>query len=167
MLLQTRLELRVPLCCERCEERVKESLLDMDGKLLIIMLEFKGTIPLRGTLFIGSVGFRVETLWCTHQKQVKVWYRYILGSWMSSPKQKHFRHNWRIHLGFTMLTTILFFQFSMLKIYLPHDVIETEEPLCDEPLVYWLCLQGRDVVMHPEIGQSLIFLHSKVMWSPR
>lgn len=62
MLLQTRLELRVPLCCERCEERVKESLLDMDGKLLIIMLAFSGTIPLRGTLFIGSVGFRVETL---------------------------------------------------------------------------------------------------------
>jgi copper chaperone CopZ len=26
-----RLELKVPLCCERCEEKVKESLLDMDG----------------------------------------------------------------------------------------------------------------------------------------
>lgn len=62
MLLQTRLELRVPLCCERCDERVKEALMDMDGKLLIIMLAFSGTIPLRGTLFIGSVGLRVETL---------------------------------------------------------------------------------------------------------
>ncbi len=26
------LELKVPLCCQRCEERVKESLLDMDGE---------------------------------------------------------------------------------------------------------------------------------------
>lgn len=62
MLLQTRLELRVPLCCERCEERIKESLLEMDGKLLIIMLAFSGSIPLRGTLFVGSVALRVETL---------------------------------------------------------------------------------------------------------
>jgi hypothetical protein len=62
MLLQTRLELRVPLCCERCEERIKESLLEMDGKLLIIMLAFSGSIPLRGTLFTGPVAFRVETL---------------------------------------------------------------------------------------------------------
>jgi hypothetical protein len=36
--------------------------MDMDGKLLIIMLAFSGTIPLRGKLFIGSVAFRVETL---------------------------------------------------------------------------------------------------------
>jgi hypothetical protein len=27
-----------------------------------------------------ALPFRVETLWCTHQKQVKVWYPYILGS---------------------------------------------------------------------------------------
>jgi hypothetical protein len=27
-----------------------------------------------------ALSFRVETLWCTHQKQVKVWYPYILGS---------------------------------------------------------------------------------------
>jgi hypothetical protein len=27
-------------------------------------------------------------------------------------------------------------------------------------------LQGRDIVMHPEHGQSLVFLHCRVMWSP-
>jgi hypothetical protein len=53
-----------------------------------------------------ALPFWGETLWCT-QKRAKVWY-----------PCKHFRHNWRIHLGFTTLTTMCF-QFSMLNIFHP------------------------------------------------
>jgi hypothetical protein len=38
--VQPRLELKVPLCCERCEEKVKESLLDMDGEPLVLYWVF-------------------------------------------------------------------------------------------------------------------------------
>jgi hypothetical protein len=38
--MQPRLELKVPLCCERCEEKVKESLLDMDGEPLVLSCIF-------------------------------------------------------------------------------------------------------------------------------
>ena len=31
------LHFKVPLCCEKCESRVKEQLLDVDGKLRILL----------------------------------------------------------------------------------------------------------------------------------
>jgi hypothetical protein len=52
------------------------------------------------------------------------------------PVKKYFTHNSRIHLGFTMLTTTMCFQFSMLNIYHPYGchVKDRVEPLRDEPL---------------------------------
>jgi len=38
------------------------------------------------------------------------------------------------------------------------------KPKCAE-LVNFV-FQGRNIVMHPKIGQSLVSLHFKVMWSP-
>jgi hypothetical protein len=45
------------------------------------------------------------------------------------------------------------------------DAVYRVEALCNEPLV-GSALQGRDIVMHPEMGQSLVSLHFRVMRSP-
>jgi hypothetical protein len=40
---------------------------------------------------------------------------------MWSPLSTHFQHNWRICLGFTMLTTTMCLQFSSFNIYHPYE----------------------------------------------
>ncbi len=56
------------------------------------------------------------------------------SSAMLSPLKKHFQHNRRIHLGFTMLTTLCF-QFSMFNVYHPYECHLKDRTIMHEPLV--------------------------------
>jgi len=56
------------------------------------------------------------------------------SSAMLSPLKKHFQHNRRIHLGFTMLTTLCF-QFNMFNVYHPYECHLKDRTIMHEPLV--------------------------------
>ncbi|KAH9543191.1 hypothetical protein CY35_13G050500 [Sphagnum magellanicum] len=69
--LPTRLELRVPLCCERCEERVKESLMDMDGVEGVLCDQSNQRVTVTGDVQPQKVLKRVKKI----KKRSELWIR--------------------------------------------------------------------------------------------
>jgi copper chaperone CopZ len=65
------LELKVPLCCQRCEERVKESLLDMDGVEGVLCDQSNQRVTVKGNVQPQRVLKRVKKI----KKRSDFWMR--------------------------------------------------------------------------------------------